>query len=216
MRLLPQSALVKTGPVDLFSEWGRRPLVGPIIRHRFRLALSLLPDSTERILEVGFGSGVFMPVLAERAGELYGIDVHPHTTVVATALERAGVTARLYQGSAEKMPFQPGWFDAAVALSSLEFMQDLAAAVDELVRVLSPRGVLVVVTPAHSPLADAGLRMLTGKKAEDDFQGRRQTVIPTLLRGFHVERRIMWPTSLFPLYSALRLRPRGTLSGKDG
>jgi hypothetical protein len=66
---------------------------------------------------------------------------------------------------------------------------------------------LIVVTPAHSPLADAGLRLLTGRKAEDDFAGRRQSIISTLLRQFRVDREIRWPISLLPLYTALRLRP---------
>jgi ubiquinone/menaquinone biosynthesis C-methylase UbiE len=106
------------------------------------------------------------------------------------------------------MPFEAGMFDAIVAISSLEFVPDLPAAVSEFVRTLAPTGILIVVTPAHSPLADAGLRLLTGRKAEDDFAGRRQSIISTLLRQFRVDREIRWPISALPLYTALRLRNR--------
>ena len=207
VRLLPRSLLVKTGPVD-FAEWNSRPLLGWIMRQRFRMALSLLPASLGRLLEVGYGSGVFMPELAPRVRELFGIDVHAHEQDVARTLARVGITARLQSGSAEKMPFEAGMFDAIVAVSALEFIPDLAAAVDEFVRTLAPTGTLIVVTPAHSPLADAGLRLLTGRKAENDFEGRRQGIISTLLRQFRIDREIRWPMNALPLYTALRLRPR--------
>src|SRR4029453_11734970 len=52
---------------------------------------------------------------------------------------------------------------AAGIVSALEFIPDLPDAVDELIRILAPSGIMVVVIPAHSPLADAGLRLLTGR-----------------------------------------------------
>lgn len=205
MCLLAKDALVKTGPVD-FAEWNSRPLLGWIMRQRFRMALSLLPPKIGRLLEVGYGSGIFMPALAGRASELYGIDIHARNGDVAAALLRVGVEPRLYQGSCERLPFDAARFDAVVAVSALEFVTDLDAAVDEFLRVLAPGGALVVVTPGRSRLADAGLWLLTGKRAEDDFEGRREAVMPALLARFREERRIRWPAPQLPLYTALRLR----------
>lgn len=82
------------------------------MRQRFRMALSLLPSSVGRLLEVGYGSGVFMPELARRAQELFGIDIHDHHEEVARALASINITARLHKGSAEAMPFGDGIFDA--------------------------------------------------------------------------------------------------------
>ncbi|MFO1154362.1 MAG: class I SAM-dependent methyltransferase [Rhodospirillales bacterium] len=177
------------------------------MKQRFRMALSLLPPSSGRLLEIGYGSGIFMPALASKAEEVYGIDIHPHNVEVARTLANTGVQARLYQGTCERLPFDSGWFNAVVAVSALEFIDDLSAAAGEFVRVLAPGGVLVVVTPARSPLADAGLWLLTGKKAEDDFEGGREAVIPTLLSRFRQERQIRWPMPWLTLYTALRLRP---------
>jgi hypothetical protein len=50
-------------------------------------------------------------------------------------------------------------------VSALEFIPDLPDAVDEFVRIFAPSRIMVVVTPAHSPLADDGFRLLTGRKA---------------------------------------------------
>jgi ubiquinone/menaquinone biosynthesis C-methylase UbiE len=214
VRLLPRGLLVKTGPVD-FAEWNSRPLVGWIMRQRFRMALSLLPSSVGRLLEVGYGSGVFMPELARRAQELSGIDIHDHQEEVARALASINIIARLHKGSAEAMPFEDGIFDAIGIVSALEFIPDLPDAVDEFVRILAPSGIMVVVIPAHSPLADAGLRLLTGRRAEADFQGRRQRVMPALLSKFQIDRAIYWPMRSLALYTALRLRPRVNGAERD-
>jgi hypothetical protein len=61
MRLMRRNLLVKTGPVD-FAEWNSRPLLGWISRQRFRLVVSLLPKAPiVRLLEIGYGSGIFLP-----------------------------------------------------------------------------------------------------------------------------------------------------------
>ncbi|MFO1127873.1 MAG: class I SAM-dependent methyltransferase [Rhodospirillales bacterium] len=171
------------------------------------MALSLLPGSAGRVLEIGYGSGIFMPALAARASDLYGIDTHGHNRDVMETLARAGIRSQLYHGSCEQLPFESRFFDAVVAVSALEFIDDLTVAVREMSRVLSPDGVLVVITPARSALADAGLWLLSGRKAEEDFEGGREAVIPALLSHFREERRIQWPMPLLMLYTGLRLRP---------
>src|SRR5690606_26267525 len=78
LRLLPRGALVKTGTVD-HADWNYRPVLGPISRIRFKLALALLPSPSRRLLEVGYGSGIFMPELARTCEVLYGLDTHQLT-----------------------------------------------------------------------------------------------------------------------------------------
>ena len=161
-----------------------------------------------RLLEVGYGSGVFLPELALHARELYALDIHERQHQVTRALAKHGVQARLYSAMAENMPFPDDQFDTVVGVSCLEFIADLGAAAREVTRVLAPNGVFIAVSPSTSRLIDAGFRLLTGKNPEDDFQGRRQRVLPTLLRYFAVEQRTVWPSGPMPLYSCLRLRPR--------
>jgi ubiquinone/menaquinone biosynthesis C-methylase UbiE len=114
-----------------------------------------------------------MPELAARCEELFGIDIHPHAGEVQSRLREHGVTAELVSGSAEALPYEASMFDAVVAVSSLEFVPDAAAAAREVRRVLKPGGCLVLVTPGHSPLVDWGLRVLTGESAKQDYAGRR-------------------------------------------
>ena len=210
IRLLPRDRLLKTGPVD-HADWNYRPLIGTIQRLRFHLVDRLVaPGPCNRLLEVGYGSGVFLPHLATLAAEVHGIDVHEHSEAVRLALADTGVVASLRSGGAERLPFAAGYFDCVVAISCLEFVSDLDSVCQEVHRVLAPRGRFIVVTPGTSIVVDAGLRLLTGVSARHDFGGRRETVIPTLARHFTIGKVLHVPrvgSSLLCLYHGLRLEP---------
>lgn len=206
IRLVPPNLLIKTGPVDC-ANWAFRPVLGYISCQRFRMVVKLIPSSVGRLLEIGYGSGTFMPELSCHAGELIGLDVHNHSREVGSALSQLGLSPTLYESSAETLPFADGEMDVIVAVSCLEFIPDLDAAVAEFRRVLRPDGVLIAITPKQSSIADAGLRLLTGRSAEEDFQRARLRVIPSLLRSFSIDRTLQWPSPVFTLYTALRLRP---------
>jgi SAM-dependent methyltransferase len=211
LRVLPKAALIKTGPFD-HADWNFRPLLGWIIRRRFKLILSLLPQKrVQRILEVGYGSGMFMPELVERCDELYGIDIHPMNQEVTDRLREFHVEAHLTSASAESIPFENDCFDYVVAMSSLEFVEDQELASQELQRVIKPDGRLIFVTPGHSPIVDFGLRVLTGKRADEAYGERRQSLISTLSKYFYVQGRVRFPSllnSIICLYIALNLSSR--------
>jgi SAM-dependent methyltransferase len=213
MRLMRRNLLVKTGPVD-FAEWNSRPLLGWISRQRFRLVVSLLPKAPiVRLLEIGYGSGIFLPELARYSRQVFGLDVHAESERVAQGLAKMDVQAQLHRASAAGMPFADGHFDVVVSVSCLEFISDLSAAVGEIARVLAPRGAFIVVIPNQSKIADAGLWMLTVRKAEVDFKGQRQQVIPTLMQHFEVDYCLTWPhLKLVQLYTAFRFKRKELLS----
>jgi SAM-dependent methyltransferase len=207
--LLPRASLVKTSALDQAAWNFVGGMLSAIRRKRFALATRLLGAGHGDLLEIGYGSGVFMPELAARCDRLYGVDVHDHTGAVTNALAAAGVTARLEVAPAERLPFADDRFDAVVAVSSLEFVDDVAQAVAEMAWVLRPGGVAVVVTPGYSPMVDLGLRVLSGERAEDTFQRRRQLVVSALMGNFRVERSLRYPVIGTWLYTALRCQRRG-------
>jgi len=205
LHLLPEEVLVKTGPVD-HADWNFRPVLGAIQRSRFRLLLDLIgSERFDRLLEIGYGSGVFLPELARRCRSLYGIDIHRESDRVAAALGKLEVRASLSTASAESMPFEDGFFDAAVAVSSFEFISDFDRACREIGRVIGPRGAFYVITPGDSPILDVGLKILTGADAHRDYAGRRKEVLPALARHFRVEEAQCFPLALFPIYRGMRL-----------
>ncbi|MGB3397818.1 MAG: class I SAM-dependent methyltransferase [Nitrospira sp.] len=217
--LLPQSALVKTSEVDK-AEWNFHPLLGMIQRLRFKLILSLLPNRrVGRLLEIGYGSGVFLPELAKRCDELYGIDMHREAAAVSHNLSRHQVDAKLCCGSGVALPFGDRSFDCVVAVSCLEYMNPFARAAAEIARVLKPDGTLVFVTPGNSPILDLGHYLLTGCRAQEHYGRRRDALVPTLLDGLTVQQEITVPkigSSLITLYRAMRVSPRSQAPSPAG
>ncbi|MEV0733912.1 class I SAM-dependent methyltransferase [Polymorphospora sp. NPDC050346] len=207
LHLLPRSALLLTGPVD-HPDWNYRPLLGRVQQLRFRMILDLLGDTHHRrILEIGYGSGVFLPELARRCDEIHGVDIHPHAGEVTTRLAAYGVAANLAQAGAEDLPYDDGHFDCVVAVSTLECVPRIDDACREIRRVLAPGGTLVMVTPGVSPLWDLALRMTTRVDASLYGDGR-QRLRPALDRHFRPAREIAVPRvggRPVRLYTGLRL-----------
>jgi len=205
--LLPRELLLKTGPFD-HADWNYQGLLGYLQRQRYYLARRLLPPQrVNRILEIGYGSGVFMPELQQHCDSLHGVDVHACKDEVAGKLRHAGVSATLNTASVEHLPFQDRIFDVAVAVSTLEFVQDISRSAREISRVLRPGGVAVVVTPGDHPLLDCALWLATGESAKRDFGDRRARLIPALAREMRLDKCLSFPFAFraFPtLYFALR------------
>jgi len=208
LSLLPRSVVVPTSEVD-HPDWNYRPLLGYVQRLRFRMVLELLGGRRfGRLLEIGYGSGVFMPELAARCGELHGIDPHPLAGEVARRLSGCGVDAVLRQGGVEAMPYPDGWFDCAVAVSALECVPAIEDACGEIARVLRPGGVLALVTPGATPLWNPVLSLLTSQ-GPGQYGDRRERLQPVLRERFRVEREIRvpgWGGRAIRLYTGLSLR----------
>jgi len=201
LRLLPKEDLITTSGVD-HADWNYNPALSYIMRRRFELVRRLLPARrVHRMLEIGFGSGVFMPDLASRCDELYGIDIHTHVEEVRAALAERGVAATLSRQDAAHMNFPDTFFDAIVSVSALEFIQNIEEAAREIARVLKPGGLLVGVMPAKSAVLDFALHTLTGADPHEDYGERRERVIPTLLQQFRIVRTLRF----VPIYTAYAL-----------
>ena len=113
-----------------------------------------------RVLEVGCGRGIALPVLAERLEpvELVGLDVDP--LLVAAARERVSRTdtdATLVDGDVRDLPFPDDRFDVVIDFGTCYHvsggMAGRLAALREVARVLRPGGLFVHETRAAQRLA---------------------------------------------------------------
>ena len=120
-------------------------------RQRNAWTLSLLDiGQDDHILEVGFGPGALIQVLAARAtkGVVAGVDLSPVMLQQASRRNAEAIRegrVRLQPGSALALPFEDASFDLALSANSLPFWPDQEAGVKEIRRVLKPGGVIAIV-----------------------------------------------------------------------
>jgi SAM-dependent methyltransferase len=96
-----------------------------------------------RVIEIGSGSGPNFPYYPDAVSEL--VSVEPEPNLRAKAIEAAHASGRpitVVDAVADRLPFEDGRFDSAVAVLVLCSVPDQAAALAELHRVLRPGGEL--------------------------------------------------------------------------
>jgi ubiquinone/menaquinone biosynthesis C-methylase UbiE len=119
-----------------------------------RSAISLLDvQPRDEVLEVGFGPGVGIQLLAESAGRVAGVDCSREMVQQARArnaevVERGAVELR--HGSVENLPFEDGTFDAVLAINSMQVWPDVMAGLREVGRVTKSGGRVALGFTPHS------------------------------------------------------------------
>jgi SAM-dependent methyltransferase len=164
------------------------------------------PPRGRLFLDAGCGTGLNLEHLARR-GRAAGVDVSPE----AVRFGR-GRGVLVVRGSVLDLPFGGDRFDGIVTFDVLyhAWVEDDAAALRELVRVLKPGGLLLLRVPA--------LRMLWGAHDEAVHSRHRYTAseVRRLLAGAGLEVRCLsyCNSILFPLLLGRRTLDR--LTGRQG
>lgn len=197
---LPPRELVTKPDAEDPIEYYYRPLTRWLYRARLRDTLLVLGEGPyEAVLDVGYGSGVFLPELARRTKRLVGIDVHSGREGVAEMAAGLGIEVELLDASLYELPFEDGSFDGLVCVSVLEHLRELVPALAELRRVVRDGGVLVFGTPVRNAATSAFFRFVGYDPTELHPSSHRD--IEAAIRavpGLSLERRLHFPR-LMPL-----------------
>jgi SAM-dependent methyltransferase len=111
-------------------------------------ALAALLPTRGRILEIGCGTGGLLAAARRRGLAIGGVDIAARWLVVARKrLVEATLHATMTVASAECLPWADATFDAIVADSLLEHLDDPASALAEASRVLRPGGMMLLWSP---------------------------------------------------------------------
>lgn len=103
---------------------------------------ALLEGLRGRVIEVGAGNGLNFRHYPSTVGQVVAVEPEPYLRGLAvTAAEQASVPVRVIDGTADRLPVEPG-FDAGVASLVLCSVPDQATALSELFRVIRPGGEL--------------------------------------------------------------------------
>lgn len=117
-----------------------RPAVHPRVLDLARAHLGLAAKATTA-LDLGCGSGISTAALSALADRVVGVE--PVTAMLLFAGDVAPGAA-FVAGCAEALPFSSAAFQLVTAAGSLNFADDLNAALSETRRVLAPGGTLII------------------------------------------------------------------------
>jgi SAM-dependent methyltransferase len=95
-----------------------------------------------RVLENGCGIGMYLQHLTPHVGSIIGLEYD-----FDRAREAHTHTSDLINGASEKLPFISGAFDVILSHEVLEHVKDDRRSVEEMVRMLTPGGIIVLFVP---------------------------------------------------------------------
>jgi demethylmenaquinone methyltransferase/2-methoxy-6-polyprenyl-1,4-benzoquinol methylase len=164
-----QASPRKRQALELFEDLGRRyHAMGAVMsfgqdpRWRRMLVEAVAPSDGARVLDVATGTGLVALALAERGAQVVGLDQSESMLAVAqaelAARPQLAGRVRFITGEAEHLPFADGEFDALSFTYLLRYVDDPAATLCELARVVKPGGTLAMLefaVPAAAPLRAA-------------------------------------------------------------
>lgn len=150
--------------------------------------------ATGRVLEIGVGSGANLALYAPDV-DLVVVDASAGMLEQARAKVGSTRRVRLEQADAVDLPFADGEFDAVVATYVLCCVPDLDRALEEALRVLRPRGDLLLadhVAARSRPLrlAQRALEAVTVPLVDEHLT--RRPLEHVQARGVHLVDRTRW------------------------
>jgi len=208
--IIPEKSLLnRTNDVDYY-DWNYKFPIKYIQLYRFKTIVRLLGDKVyPNLLEIGTGSGIFLPELSRHCEKLYATDIHPHFENIENLLKHYKVNEYdLKSQSIQKTNYPDNYFDAIVAVSVLEFVDDLQEAINEIKRILKPDGVFITICPMNSKFLDSVLSLYSKKKPKEEFGDSRIYVSTALEQNFKVIKKgYLLPLigRIFPVYTHYKL-----------
>jgi len=105
-----------------------------------------------RVLEIGVGSGLNLPLYTDVIERVIGIDTSPQLLSMAREVRRQhrDLSIELIEGSAEALPLEDASVDTVVTTWTLCTIPDARLALREMQRVLRPSGALLFVEHGRS------------------------------------------------------------------
>ncbi len=138
---------------------------------KYQLVLKNVSKS-DRILDIGCGTGMLLGELAKRCKLAVGVDSSQGMLKVAKGRVR---DFSLACADADHLPFRESCFDTVVSVTLLQNMPDPKTTLKEMARVLRPGGKVIVTVLKHKCdrpkleewVRSAGLKLLESGEIED-------------------------------------------------
>ncbi|MBI5158741.1 class I SAM-dependent methyltransferase [Candidatus Micrarchaeota archaeon] len=134
----------------------------------------LSPKKGERILDIGFGSGVLLERIAALGADAFGADISEESVKYA---KKKIPSAKLFVSGAEDLGcFQDYFFDKVVCTHLIEHLTAPEKCLREIHRVLKKGGVAVVETPNYLSIWPLGEFLFDKFMAKQNYSLRDQHI----------------------------------------
>jgi SAM-dependent methyltransferase len=133
---------------------------------------------TNRLLELGFGSGVMLRAAARAGWVAEGVEISRTATEYARA-----EGFKVFCGDLSEAEYPAGYFDVIIASELLEHVDDPGRVVAEMARILRPGGLLWATTPNSEGLSARVLGLNWTTVSPDHLHLFSRKGISKLLRG---------------------------------
>lgn len=112
--------------------------------HRYAITLSLTEG--KKVLDIACGEGYGTNLIAEKAAQVTGVDIDIQTIQKArTKYQKPSL--HFVQGEATKIPCENAIAEVVICFETIEHLEQQQEAVNEMARVLTPGGLLIISTP---------------------------------------------------------------------
>ncbi len=137
------------------------PVFSEMYRRRVELCLDQCKGG-DRILEVGFGSGLTFLNLNEKYKTIFGLDLTCDVNIVKEVFAPHNIHPDLRNGNVLSMPYADNQFDTVLLISILEHLKpdELTQAFKEIKRVLKLGGQIIYGVPVERPFMVFMFRVL--------------------------------------------------------
>jgi ubiquinone/menaquinone biosynthesis C-methylase UbiE len=202
LKLLPYQEYAGVNRDDplRFYYW---PIIGRMYRRRIEMCLAQCKGG-ERILEVGFGSGVSFLNLHGSYKEIHGLDLTASVEEVTAVFKAKQIETHLKEGNVLSMPYEDAYFDTVLLISILEHLKpsEQVPAFEEIRRVLKPQGQVIYGVPVERKLMVLMFRMLGCNIREHHFSTEKDvfSAADSVLEKVRVVQMQSTPSFFGPVY----------------
>jgi len=188
------------------------PFYGFFMKKRLELAYSLMgKNKVDRILDIGYGGGTFVPMLSKIGKNIYGIDTMPYPEKVDQILKKENLKANLAVGSIFKLPYTENFFDRIVCISVMEHFKgkELNSAVRAMYKILKPGGYLVLGFPTKNPISNFIIDKILHFKPDEIHPSGHKQIIKVIREEVEIDKIIHYFSFMpldFSLYCVVRVK----------
>lgn len=210
LKLLPKKYLIRRSiREDCCANVYYNSFVGWYYRKRLKMIKDLIESIYDkkfnRILEVGYGTGAFLPTLADLSHRVFGIDIHEYHNTIKNMITHYGLSnVELFKCDVRNLEFDNNFFDCIVCVSVLEHILNFDKAINEILRVLKPNGYTIIGLPVENSFTFF-IQSVFGVNAKTFHVSNYQDIITHLNKKTKIEKTLIFP-KIFPLYIAICVR----------